>query len=160
MEPRAAHALALARCIRAFRPDVLLAPTTTPDQHPDHAVVGSLAQAAARLARYGGVPELRDVPHHAVGRALAYAVTPGGEPSGTARRLALRVDVSRHLEAWRALMECHATQMRTRRYLDLQLARAHALGLESGVEHAQLLFPFDPLLVRSLNELPPAARLF
>ncbi len=57
-------------------------------------------------------------------------------------------------------MESHATQMRMRRYLDLQLARARALGLESGVEHAQALFPADPWLVADLGELPRAVRLF
>ena len=158
MEPSRVHALALARHVRVFRPDVLLAPTPTPDQHPDHAVVGALCRDAARLARYGGVAELFDLPAHAVGGVYGYAVTPGAEPP--AGVTAVRVDVSGQFARWVQLMECHRTQLRTRRYVDLQTARARLLGLESGVEYAQALFPSDPWLVSSLSELPQAVRLF
>ncbi len=158
LEATNAHALTLARHLRRVRPDVLLAPTVEPNQHPDHAAVGSLCRDAARFARYGKVPELLDLlPPHAIGHLLHYAITPGAEPVG---RPGVRVDISVQFPRWIELMECHATQMRTRRYVELQTARARVLGLEAGVEHAQALFPGDPFLVGSLAELPAAVRLF
>lgn len=160
IEPLRVHALTLARHVRAFRPDVLLAPTLTPDQHPDHAVVGALCRDAARLARYGGIAELLDLPAHAIGSVYGYAVTPGAELPSTAGGVAVRVNISGQFTCWVQLMECHRTQLRTRRYVDLQTARARLLGLESGVEYAQALFPADPWLVSSLSELPRAVRLF
>ncbi len=61
LEVSAANNIAIARQIRAARPDVLLAPIPSPDQHPDHIVVSQLCRNAARLARYGGLAELRDL---------------------------------------------------------------------------------------------------
>src|SRR5215218_9138924 len=60
------NAFAIARQIRQVKPDVLLSSVTTADQHPDHAIVGELARAAARLARYGGIAELRPLQPHTV----------------------------------------------------------------------------------------------
>ncbi|MEP6810729.1 MAG: PIG-L family deacetylase [Chthoniobacterales bacterium] len=151
------HARTLARRIRALRPDILLAPVTTAHQHPDHIVVGQLGAAATRLARYGGLAELRDLPPHRVTHHFGYAVTPAAEP---ASRFSLRVDISAHFSRWVQLMECHQTQLRTRAYIELQTARARLLGVEAGVEYAQALFPSDDFLVDSLAELPRSVRLF
>ena len=153
-----ANAIAIARQIRAAKPHVLLAPVTCPNQHPDHATVGALCRDAARLARYGGIDELRDSPAHAVDHLFGYAVTPGAEPSSD--RLAIRVDISAHFARWIELMECHQTQLRTRRYVELQTARARLLGIEAGVEYAQALFPADDLLIESLTDMPRSVRLF
>ena len=57
-------------------------------------------------------------------------------------------------------MECHATQLRTRRYVDLQTARARLLGLEAGVDYAQALYPTSDLLIHNLAEFPASVRLF
>ena len=57
-------------------------------------------------------------------------------------------------------MECHQTQLRTRRYIELQTARARLLGLEAGVEYAQALYPTDDLLIKNLAKLPASVRLF
>ncbi len=158
LEASPSNALALARRIRAFKPDIVLAPTRTARQHPDHIAVGEMCDAAARLARYGGLEELRDLPPHRVTHCLAYAVTPGAEPARD--RPALRVDISAQFKRWVQLMECHQSQLRTRNYIELQTARARLLGLEAGVEHAQALYPTDDLLVKSLSQLPPSVRLF
>src|SRR5438045_9736411 len=40
-------------------------------------------------------------------------------------------------------MEAHVSQMRTRNYVELQLARARVHGLNAGVGHAQPLWPND-----------------
>jgi N-acetylglucosamine malate deacetylase 1 len=152
------NTLALARCVRTVRPDILLGPTTVADQHPDHIAVGQICRNAVRLARYGGLGDLRDLPPHAVGHFSTFAVTPAAEPPQTSP--AVHVDVSPHYARWVRLMECHKSQLRTRNYIQLQTARARLLGVQAGVEYAQALFLSDHLLVRTLAELPPSIRLF
>ena len=158
MEVSAANNLALARLIRKVRPDLLLSPTPRGDQHPDHMIISQLCRNAARFARYAGLEELRDLPAHAIKHHFEYAITPGAEPSDHATNFC--VDISLHFERWVELMECHATQLRTRRYVELQTARARLLGLTNGVEYAQALYPVNDFLVRDLGELPASVRLF
>ena len=153
-----ANNLAIARRIRALRPDVLLAPVASVDQHPDHVIVSHLCRNGARLARYGGLAELRELPAHAVQHHLEYAITPGSEPPDC--RGKIRVDISTHCVRWVEVMECHQTQLRTRRYVELQTARARLLGLEAGVEYAQALYPTGDFLLENLADLPASVRLF
>ncbi len=158
LEIAVANNIAIARQIRLTRPDILLAPVGSLDQHPDHAVVSQLCRNAARLARYGGMEELRDLPPHAIRHHLEYAIT--AEADSRRDQPTIRVDIGAQLERWIELMECHRTQLRTRRYIDLQTARARLLGIEAGVEHAQALYATDDMLVQSLAELPASVRLF
>jgi LmbE family N-acetylglucosaminyl deacetylase len=153
------NALKLAAIIRRVRPEIVLAPTTVENQHPDHVVVGQLARDAARLARYGGVAELRELPAHAIDTLLAYAITAEGEP---ADRSAVFIDVSAPaiIDAWTAAMAAHSSQSRSRNYTELQLTRARLNGLRAGVEHAIALFPNDPLVFDSLSPLSRSARRF
>ena len=146
LEVSSANNIAIAREIRVARPDVLLAPIPAPDQHPDHIVVSQLCRKAARLARYGGLEELRDLAPHAIKHHFEYAVT-SPEPNRLAINRRIRVDISAQFARWVELMECHQTQLRTRRYLELQTARARLLGLEAGVEYAQALYAADDLLI-------------
>lgn len=159
LEARPAHALRLAAALRHWRPRVVLAPTPAEDQHPDHAALGKLVRDAARLARYGGVADLKDRPPHAVAHVLFYAVTPSAEPAGVPPLL---VDVSppKVLEAWLAAMKAHASQLQTRNYPALQLSRANVFGARCGTAAAQALFPNDPLVLDSLAGLGRAARHF
>ncbi len=151
--------LTVARAIRRIAPQWVLCPTAKPDQHPDHAVLGSLVRDGARLARYGGLAELRDIPAHAIEQLWYYAVGPEGEP---AEATAVWYDLSDSevVDLWKEAMNAHETQLRTRRYLELQLTRARLLGLRAGVEYAQALFPADPMLVKSLTQLGRGARQF
>ena len=57
-------------------------------------------------------------------------------------------------------MQAHATQMRTRDYLELQLARARLHGLAAGVGYAQPLYPADSPVFNSLDPLVRGARQF
>jgi len=152
LELRAAHALALAAIIRRVRPAVVLAPTPEPNQHPDHWRLGQLVREATRLARYGGVRELTARPVHAIARLFFYAVSPDAEPAGGPPVL---VDVSAPeiLSGWTRSMAAHASQLKTRNYVEAQLARARVHGLRAGVTHAQALYPNDPLV---LDALAPA----
>jgi len=154
-----ARAIQLAGIIRRLKPRCVLAPTVGENQHPDHAVLGRMVRDAARLARYGGLAELKALQPHAVAQVLFYAVGAEGEPREV---LPFFVDVSdgRVMSAWKTSMEAHASQMRTRNYLELQLARARYHGLRCGVDYAMALYAGDPLLVSRVSELPKAARKF
>jgi N-acetylglucosamine malate deacetylase 1 len=158
-EMRAADAIKLAAIIRRVRPTIVLAPSVVENQHPDHVVVGKLVRNAARLSRYGGLKELRRATPHAIGQLFFYAVTPEAEPTDLGRVL---VDVSAAgvVETWKAAMAAHASQLRTRNYVELQVTRARLNGLRAGVEHAIPLFPSDALVVDSLAVLERAARRF
>jgi hypothetical protein len=86
-------------------------------------------------------------------------VTPEAELSD---RSGLFVDISGPtvVAAWTAAMEAHATQLRTRDYVELQLSRTRLLGLRAGVLRAMVLFPNDPLVFDSLDDLDRTARQF
>jgi LmbE family N-acetylglucosaminyl deacetylase len=159
LEPKPAHAIRLAEVIRRVRPGVVFAPSLVENQHPDHPRLGRLVRDAARLARYGGVARLRRRPAHAIGPLLYYASSQEAEPSGT---LSLLMDISdpRVIAAWTAAMKAHASQLRTRNYVELQLSRARVQGLRAGVEYAQAFYPNDPLVFDSLSPLTRAARRF
>src|SRR5580658_4593675 len=109
LEIRAAHAIKLAGILRRVRPSVVLAPSLVENQHPDHARLGKLVRDAARLARYGGLKELRRQPPHAIEQLFFYAVTPEAEPPDITPLL---IDVSSPgcVAAWKTAMEAHATQ--------------------------------------------------
>ncbi len=159
LEPKAAHALKLAAIIRRVRPGIVFAPSLVENQHPDHPRLGRLVRDAARLARYGGVARLRARPAHAIGPLLYYAAGPEAEPEG---ELPVLIDISdpRVVASWTAAMRAHASQLTTRNYVELQLARARVLGLRAGVDYAQALYPNDPLVFESLSPLARAARRF
>ena len=121
--------------------------------------LGRIVSDAARLARYGGIAKLRPLPAHAIGPLLYYAVSEEAEPVGA---LPVLLDVSdpQVVAAWTAAMGAHLSQLSTRNYVDLQLARARVHGLRAGVAYAQALFPNDPLVFGSLSPLVRSARQF
>ena len=159
LDVRAEHAVRLAAVIRRVRPGVVLAPTPGENQHPDHAKLSNLVRDAARLARFGGLAELREQQPHAIDQLLYYAVTFEEEAGGA---LPVLVDVSEPevLSKWTAAMEAHASQAATRNYVEMQLTRARLLGMRAGVSHAIALYPNDPIVVRSLGQLGRGARRF
>ena len=150
-----ANAAILAREIRQLRPDALLAPHPQENQHPDHTVVGKLARDAARLARYGGLLDLRELPPHPITSLYFYAITQVFlDPPQ------ILVDVSPAAEAWQAAIQCHKSQMKTRAYPELVLSRARTLGASIGVEYATALWLNDPARIDSLADLPLSSRYF
>lgn len=149
LEIRAAHALKLAAILRRLRPEIVLAPSVVENQHPDHARLGKLVRDAARLARYGGLKELRRQSPHAIEQLFFYAVTPEAEPRDLTPVL-IDVSAPELISAWTEAMQAHASQTSARRYTELQLARARWLGLRAGVEHAIALYPNEPLMFASL----------
>jgi LmbE family N-acetylglucosaminyl deacetylase len=159
LEVKAAHAIRLAGVLRRLRPAVVLAPTLSENQHPDHARLGRLVRDAARIARYGGVAELRELAPHAIEHLFYYALAPGAEPSDVSP---IFVDVSdpEVLADWTAAMEAHATQVTARSYVEMQLTRARVNGLRVGVGHAIALYPNDPPVIDSLSRLGRSASRF
>jgi N-acetylglucosamine malate deacetylase 1 len=159
LEIRAAHAIKLAGILRRVRPGIVLAPSLVENQHPDHAKLGRLVRDAARLARYGGLKELRAARPHSIGQLFYYALTPEAEPRDITPVL---VDVSAPevIVAWTAAMEAHASQTSARNYVELQLARARFHGVRAGIGHAIPLFPNDPLVLDSLAQVSRGARKF
>lgn len=159
LEVRAVHAIKLARIIRRLRPGIVLAPSLVGNQHPDHAKLGQLVRDASRLARYGGVKELRGKSAHAIEQLFYYAVTPEAEPAGLAPVL-MDVSAPEILSAWTAAMEAHVSQVSQRSYVELQLTRARLRGLRAGIGHAIALFPNDPLVLDSLAQAGRGTRRF
>jgi LmbE family N-acetylglucosaminyl deacetylase len=159
LELRAAHAIKLAKIIRAVRPGVVLAPSVVENQHPDHARLGQLVRDAARLARYGGLKELRKQSAHQIKQLFFYAVTPEAEPRDLMPVL-LDVSAPEIISAWTSAMQAHASQVSARNYVELQLTRARLLGGRAGVGHAIALFPNEPLVFDSLAQTGRSARHF
>jgi LmbE family N-acetylglucosaminyl deacetylase len=159
LEVRPAHAITMASVLRKQRPGIVLAPTTVDNQHPDHGRVGKLVRDAARLARYGGVQELRHTAPHTIDLLFFYALTPEAEPRDISPVL---IDVSdpEVVAMWTKAMEAHASQTKARKYVELQLSRARLHGLRAGVEHAIALFPNDPLVFTSMAQVTQGARRF
>jgi N-acetylglucosamine malate deacetylase 1 len=159
LEIRSAHVIRLAGILRRVRPAMVLAPSVEENQHPDHAKLGKMVRDAARLARYGGLKELRRSPPHTIAHLLFYAVTPEAEPRHLSPIL-INVSDPRIVAAWTAAMSAHQSQTATRDYVGLQLARARLLGTRAGVGHAVALFPNDPIVLDSLAALNRSARHF
>lgn len=159
LEIRTAHALKLARVIRRVRPEAVLAPSVVENQHPDHGRLGKLVRDASRLARYGGLRELRRQEPHAIGQLLFYAVTPEAEPRDLTPVL-IDVSPAEIISRWTAAMQAHASQTSAREYVELQLARARLWGMRAGVGYAIALFPNEPLVFESLQQTSRSARRF
>ena len=159
LDVKAAHAIRIAGLLRRHMPGLVLAPSCVENQHPDHWRLGKLVRDAARLARYGGLSELREWRPHAISQLFYYAVTAEAEPRDISPIL---VDVSDAdlIAKWIAAMEAHASQTGARNYVELQLTRARLWGARAGIGHAVPLFPNDPVIVGSLMEVERAARKF
>jgi LmbE family N-acetylglucosaminyl deacetylase len=158
-EIRVAHTIKLAGILRRVRPGIVLAPSLVENQHPDHARLGQLVRDAARLARYGGLKELRRLRLHAVEQLFFYAVTPEAEPAGITPVI-FDISAPEIMAVWTAAMEAHVSQVSQRSYVELQLTRARLRGLRAGIGHAIALFPNDPLVLDSLAQVGRSARRF
>jgi LmbE family N-acetylglucosaminyl deacetylase len=155
IENTRAGARRIAAIIRRIRPGMLLTLTTEENQHPDHPAVGRMTRDAAR---FGGVNELKERVPHTIDQLLYFAVTPSAIPrdiSPVLYRLSEGV-----VAVWKDAMRAHTSQMKTRDYVGLQVARAQQLGLICGADYAIALYPNDPLVFGSLIELSGSTRRF
>jgi LmbE family N-acetylglucosaminyl deacetylase len=145
--------LAIASEIRKFRPNIILSPHPDPNQHPDHVAVASMVRDASRLARYGGLEELKPLGPHSIDHLYYYSIT---QTFGTKPDIV--VDVSDVHTQWVEAMRCHKTQMRTRSYVDLVESRARSLGAAIGADFAIGLWVNDPICLGSVSELTKTSR--
>jgi LmbE family N-acetylglucosaminyl deacetylase len=145
----------IAREIRRFQPNIVLAPHLDENQHPDHVAAGRIARDAARLARYGGLANLKDLPVHPIDQLFFYNITQTLGP-----RPDILIDVSRVETEWEAAIRCHKSQMKIKGYLELVQARARCLGASLGVSAAIGLWVNDPIRVNSLSDLTLSSRNF
>jgi LmbE family N-acetylglucosaminyl deacetylase len=159
LEVRAEHAIKLAAVIRRLRPGIVLAPTPDENQHPDHPKLARIVLDACRLARYGGLADLKSLPPHTIQSLFFYAVTMEPEAGGS-QPILVDVSAPEVLADWTAAMEAHRSQAATRNYVELQLTRARLLGMRAGVTHAIALYPNDPIVVESLSQVARGARRF
>ncbi|MGH9418071.1 MAG: PIG-L family deacetylase [Terriglobales bacterium] len=150
-----ANALRLAAEIRRWQPAIVLAPHPDANQHPDHRAAGQLMRDACRLARYGGLDDLKQLAAHKISQLYFYDITQHG-----VRAPDLVVDITEVVTAWEQLMRCHATQTQSKSYVELQLAAARLLGLTLGVDYAAGVYANDPVRVARLSELSLTSRNF
>jgi len=155
LEATPANSIRLAAEIRRNRPDIVLAPHPTPNQHPDHFAAGVMVRDACRLARYAGLADLKTLAPHRIAHLYFYDITQHGQ-----RAPDVVMDISPVAEDWRAVMACHASQVSSKGYIDLQLASARLLGLTIGVEFALGVYVNDPVRVDRLSALSLTARNF
>jgi LmbE family N-acetylglucosaminyl deacetylase len=159
LDVKAAHAIKLAAILRRIRPAIVLAPTLVENQHPDHAKLGRLVRDACRLARYAGLAKLRGKAAHATELLFFYAMSPESEPQN-AMPVLIDVSAPEIVEVWNSAMQAHGSQMKTRNYAELQLARARLHGLRASVSYAIPLWPNDPLVFGSLAGFGSSVRRF
>lgn len=145
--------IAIAREIRREKPEIVLAPYPDENQHPDHVAVGRSVRDAARLARFGGLAELRDLAPHAIGNLYFYATTQtfGAKPD-------IIVDISGVETQWEAVIACHKSQIKTKDYPRLVQTHARALGAAIGVPSAIGLWVNDPVRIASISDLTLSSR--
>ncbi len=155
----AEHAITLAGVIRRIRPGIVIAPSLSENQHPDHSQLGRLVRDATRLARFGGISELKALRPHSIKSLFYYALSLEGEPRDLSTIL-YDVSYEETFAAWVAAMEAHASQVRVRPYVEMQLTRARSRGLSAGIGHAIALFPADPIVVNRLEPVAKTARSF
>jgi N-acetylglucosamine malate deacetylase 1 len=148
------NAFRIAAEIRKFKPEIVLAPHPQENQHPDHAVVGRLVRDACRFARYGGLEELKSAPVHRVANLFFYNITQHLQKPD------IVIDISDLLAEWEAVMNCHASQVMSKGYIELQKTGARLLGLTIGAEYALGLFANDPLRLETISTLTLSSRNF
>lgn len=147
------NAFAIAGEIRRFQPRIVLAPHPDENQHPDHSAAARLVRDAARLARYGGLKELRDLAPHTIGNLYFYSITQSFSVNPD-----IVIDTSSIECEWEAAIACHKSQMKTKAYLNLVQTRARALGASIGVSSAVGLWVNDPVRLSAMSDLTLSSR--
>jgi bacillithiol biosynthesis deacetylase BshB1 len=148
------NAFRIAAEIRTFKPEIVLAPHPQENQHPDHAAAGKLVRDACRFARYGGLKELKSMAVHRVNNLFFYNITQHLEKPD------LVIDISDLIHEWEAVMRCHASQVVSKGYIELQKTGARILGLTIGTEYAAGLFVNDPLRLETISDVKLTSRNF
>lgn len=142
--------LKLVKVIRQYKPKLILAPLWKGEEnHPDHIATGLLARHACRYARFEKI--LPEFPVHWVEGILHYVPISYNDPD-------FLIDISDHVDTWRDMMKCHASQMQTNDYADWNLRQASKLGIQIGAAYAQALVKGNPVVVDDLMTIAKTTR--
>lgn len=134
-----ANRLKLVEAIRTYRPQLVIAPLWKGEiNHPDHLACGQMARYACRYARFKNI--LPQLPPHRVGGVLHYLYPFHGAAD-------FLVDVSDHVDTWRQMLNCHASQMRTYAFDEWNLRIASAMGVAVEGKYAQGLAKGNPVII-------------
>jgi N-acetylglucosamine malate deacetylase 1 len=144
----------IAKEIRQFKPQIVLAPHPQENQHPDHAAAGKLVRDACRFARYGGLDELKPLPVHRIANLFFYNITQH------LQKPEIVIDISDVIAEWEAVMNCHQSQVLSKGYIELQKTGARLLGLTIGTEYALGLYANDPVRLETISDLNLSSRSF
>ncbi len=153
IENNTANAIKIAKIIRQFKPNIVLAPELEKNQHPDHYTVAKLTLSACRLARYGGLKELKKLPTHKID-ALYYYPSRAEWP----KKPDVIIDVTSQKTMWEQTMSAHKSQMKTKSYHDLVFSKASAMGASIGVKYAIGLYANDPIRIENLSDFNLSSR--
>ncbi len=132
----------IAEIIRAYKPNIVITHCNFGNQHPDHLAVSVMTRSACRLARYGGLEELKKNPIHRIEGLYYYPSTGRVEEKPD-----IIIDISLQHEKWVKAMSFHESQMNTKDYVDLIVSRAKAYGASMAVEYAAILWADDPVSI-------------
>lgn len=153
IEYRPENTIKIARIIREFKPAIVLTQSMAENQHPDHLAVARLVSSACRLARYGGLTELKKLPVHKITALYFYSSSAQWE-----KKPDIVIDVTSAHKKWEQAMRAHTSQMKTKSYLNLVNTKAAALGASVGVRYAVGLWTNDPVRLENLSDIALSSR--
>ncbi len=147
------NSIKMAGHIRQYKPNIILAPDTNENQHPDHSVAGKITRDGARLARYGGLAEIKKLPAHKIDSLYFYVITQffGSSPD-------VVIDVTPVYQQWQKAMNAHASQMKSKKYLEMITSWSKALGSAIGTDYALGLKTNEPIRLDNISDLNLSSR--
>lgn len=147
------NAFKIAKVIRQFKPNIVFTQSLAQNQHPDHRNLSMIARDACRLARYGGLKELKKLPVHKISALYFY-----GSSAEWDKKPDIVIDVTSVHKKWEQTMRAHKSQMKTKSYLNLVNTKAAALGASIGVKYAVGLWTNDPIRLDNLSDITLSSR--
>ncbi len=142
--------LKLVEVYRKFKPRLVLGPYWKGEQnHPDHIAAGLLSRNACRYSRFAKI--LPDLPIHRPDGIL-HCMTPMISVPD------FLIDISDHMEAWRKMIQCHESQMKTMDFMEITHTVAGRLGMMMGVPYAQGLMKGNPLFIDDIMTISKGTR--
>jgi LmbE family N-acetylglucosaminyl deacetylase len=147
------NSIKLAKIIRQTKADIVLAPSMKEEQHPDHRILAQLVRDACRLARYGGLKELKKLPQHKISALYYYQSS-----ADFYKKPDIVIDVSDVEKEWVKVIKVHKSQTSTVNYPELVLTKARALGASIGVKYALGLWANDPIRLDFLSDITESSR--
>lgn len=152
-EYKPSSSIKIAGLVRKFKPNIVLAPSLKEEQHPDHRILAKLVRDACRLARHGGLKELKKIPAHRVNALYYYQSS-----ADFHKRPDIVIDVSDIYPKWKKAIKSHKSQMKTTDYLNLITTKSRALGTSIGVKYAVGLWTNDSIRLDNLSDIVLSSR--